>query len=133
MEFNPMAPSAEKAMLVTRDKLASFVGSGKVDVLATPMVVVLMEKAACELAQEYIEDTKTTVGTKINITHTAPTAEGMTLHARAQLVDEDGRTFRFLVQAWDEKGVVAEGEHERVAVTVGRFTMKALQRRDSKE
>ena len=87
MEYNPMAPSVEKEMRVTRDKLASFVGSGKVEVLATPMVVMLMEKAACELAQEFIEDTKTTVGTKININHTAPTAEGMTLHARTKTAE----------------------------------------------
>ena len=46
MEYNPMAPSVEKEMRVTRDKLASFVGSGKVEVLATPMVVMLMEKLA---------------------------------------------------------------------------------------
>ncbi len=77
---------------VTRDKLAVSVGSGSVEVYATPMVIALMEKAAAALAQEFIEDDCTTVGTAVSIEHIAATAEGVEVFAEAELISQNGRS-----------------------------------------
>lgn len=125
--------TAKKEMKVTPDKLARAVGSGDVEVLATPMVVALMENAAAELAQRGLEDCYTTVGTRISIDHTAPTAEGMTLTAEAVLTEIEGRIYRFAVRAWDEKGIVSQGTHERASVKRESFQKKALERKEAPE
>lgn len=113
---------------VTRDMLATSVGSGSVEVLATPMVAALMEGAAADLAQSGLEDVYTTVGTKLNIEHLNPTALGMTVTAEAELTSVEGRVFRFAVRAYDEGGLVAAGEHERVSIKREGFAEKAARR-----
>lgn len=105
--------------------LADAVGSGSLKVYATPMVVALMESAAAALAQEYMDDGCTTVGTMISIAHQSPTPLGARVQAKAELNEIDGRTFRFDVTAYDDAGVIARGTHERVSVKSGSFQKKA--------
>ena len=71
--------TASRKITVTEDMLASHVGSGSVDVFATPMVAALMEGAAADLAQSYLSDEFTTVGSKITVEHLCPTAAGVSL------------------------------------------------------
>lgn len=114
-----------KVMEVTEDKLAVTVGSGDLKVLATPMVVALMENAAAELAAQGLEEGITTVGTEISINHTSPTPAGALVWAKATLVESDGRNFKFEVEAYDKKNTVAKGTHSRVSVKADKFQIKA--------
>lgn len=110
---------------VTKDKLASTVGSGTVDVYATPMVVALMEKAAAALAKQYLGDEFTTVGTKIAIDHISATPLDAQVYATAELTESDGRKFVFIVEAYDGAGMIAKGSHERFSVHAEKFLKKA--------
>ncbi|MCI9274268.1 MAG: thioesterase [Clostridiales bacterium] len=128
MQELKVGAKATRQKKVTRDMLATSVGSGSVEVLATPMVAALMEGAAADLAQSGLEDVYTTVGTKLNIEHLNPTALGMTVTAEAELTSVEGRVFRFAVRAYDEGGLVAAGEHERVSIKREGFAEKAARR-----
>lgn len=113
---------------VTDDMLACSVGSGSVQVYATPMVVALMEKAASALAQQYVPEGCTTVGTNINIDHLAATASGAEVYATAELTESDGRRFEFAVEAYDNAGLIAKGTHQRFSVKIEKFLAKAEER-----
>lgn len=119
-----------RQLTVTKDQLAASVGSGTVEVFATPMVAALMEGAASDLAARYIEDSYTTVGSEICIKHLCPTAEGVVVTAEAELTKADGRFFEFKLTATDNAGVIATGTHTRVSVKKESFAKKALERKE---
>lgn len=111
---------------IEQPQLASAMGSGSLDVLATPAVVALMEYAASTLADELLGNRElTTVGTQIAIEHTSPTPVGAEVTATARLTGQDGRTFHFEVSAADQKGEIARGTHTRVSVKAKSFQQKA--------
>ena len=115
-----------KIITVKKENLASVVGSGSLDVLATPAVAALMEGAAAELAQSVINnDELTTVGTAISIEHTSPTPLGAEVEAEARLVKTEGRLFFFELTARDNAGEIAKGTHTRVSVKAEKFQKKA--------
>lgn len=115
-----------KKLTVKKDNLASVVGSGSLDVLATPAVAALMEGAAAELAQNVLDnDELTTVGTAISIEHTSPTPLGAEVEAEARLVKTEGRLFFFELTARDNAGEIAKGTHTRVSVKAEKFQKKA--------
>lgn len=113
---------------VTEEMLASVVGSGTVDVYATPMVVALMENAAAALAKESLDDEFTTVGTKIQIDHLSATPLGADVYATATLTESDGRKFIFTVEAYDNAGLIAKGTHERFSVNAKKFLSKVKEK-----
>lgn len=119
----------EEEEIVTPEKLASAVGSGEVPVYATPCLAALMEKAARILVQPWLEEGITTVGTALQLTHTAATPEGAAVRARAELIEADGRRFVFRITASDEAGSIGECIHERCTVKTARFLEKAQARR----
>lgn len=119
----------EKEFTVTEDMLADHVGSGSLPVLATPVLAALFEGAAAEIAQGFLPDGITSVGTEITVRHTAPTPCGAKLTVEAELTEQSDRTFRFRLTAADEAGQVASGEHERVSVKAERFAEKAQARK----
>ena len=126
-----MEEKAEKITVsetVTRDKLAVSAGSGSVEVYATPMVIALMEKAASELAEKFIAEDYTTVGTAVSIEQIAATAEGVEVSAEAELISHNGRSFEFYVTAYDNAGIIAKGTHSRFAVNAEKFLSKAKAR-----
>ena len=102
---------------------------GTADVFATPFMIALMEYAALTLVQPHLPEGIITLGTMVNITHTSPTLEGMTVRAQAELLETDGRRFLFRVTAWDDAGLIGEGTHERHTVKTDRFLEKAAARR----
>ena len=115
-----------KKLNVKKENLASVVGSGSLDVLATPAVAALMEGAAAELAQNLLDnDELTTVGTAISIEHTSPTPLGAEVEAEARLVKTEGRLFFFELTARDNAGEIAKGTHTRVSVKAEKFQKKA--------
>ncbi len=109
---------------VSSDKLASTIGSGSLDVFATPSMVALMEKSACDCLAEFLENDETTVGTELNIKHTAATPNGMNVTAEAVLTNINGREFTFEVKAFDECGMIGCGSHKRFLVYGEKFTAK---------
>ena len=119
---------AQAQTTVTAEKLAVAVGSGSLRVYATPMLTALMEAAACQAAAPYLEEGETTVGTALDICHTAATPEGMEVTASAELTEINGRELTFRVRAWDSAGEIGHGTHKRFVVNSGRFQEKAERR-----
>ena len=111
----------------TRDT-APHVGSGKIKVLATPVMVNLMEEAALNAVEGHLPAGFQTVGTRLDISHTAATPVGLRVVAGAELTRIDGRRLTFRVWAEDEKERIGEGSHERIVVNVARFDVRAQQK-----
>lgn len=116
---------------VTEEMLAVNVGSGSLRVLATPMVAAFFEGTAAALAQAELEDIFTTVGSKITVEHLNPTPLGGKVTVTAQLAEQDGRFYRFVLEARDNAGLIATGTHERVSVKKEQFSAKAQARLDA--
>lgn len=111
-------------VVVDKANCASAVGSGGLDVFATPSMVALMENAAMNAVAPCLPDGSTTVGSEINVTHTKPTGIGATVSATAELLSVDGRKLLFKVAAHDGVGLIGEGTHVRFVVDVERFLSK---------
>lgn len=112
-------------LTVSSNKLAVNVGSGSLEVFATPVMTMLMEKSTCNCLADYMENDETTVGTELNIQHVSATPEGMKVHAEAVLIAINGREFTFEVTAYDESGLIGKGTHKRFLVFGEKFTAKA--------
>ena len=114
-------------LTVTEDKLASKVGSGLVNVFATPMMIAAIEQTAAESVQKELQEGCTTVGTLVNVSHVAATPEGMMVMVDTELteVSPNGRMLTFKVTAADEAGLIGEGTHQRAVVFKERFEEKA--------
>ncbi len=110
--------------VVTESNTALAVGSGSLKVYATPAMLALMEKTACEALSGVLGEGETTVGTLLNVKHIAATPVGMTVTATAELLERDGRKLVFDVKAYDESGLIGEGSHERFIVLSDKFTEK---------
>ena len=112
---------------VEEGMLAAAVGSGEVRVLATPMMIMGMERAAMEAIRPCLPEGMTSVGTRVDISHMAPTPCGMKVRFEAKLtaVSANGRGLTFAVTAYDEVGPIGEGSHERVVVDREKFQSRA--------
>ena len=110
---------------VEREDTAKEVGSGSLLVYATPCMVALMEGAACEAIEEAMDDTKTTVGTELNIQHISATPVGLEVRAEAVVTAVEGKVITFEITAWDEAGEIGKGTHKRVIVPTQKFLEKA--------
>ncbi len=104
---------------------AKAMGSGGLEVLATPAMIALMEKASCESVQPHLEPGSGTVGTFMNVTHDAPSPVGMRIHCTSELVAADDRKLVFRVAAFDEAGKIGGGVHERCIIQNERFQSRA--------
>ncbi len=122
---------ATASVTVTEAQLAVTVGSGSLPVFATPMLAALMEKAACHAVADFLDDGETTVGTALDLAHTAATPEGMTVTATAEVTAVSGREITFSVTASDEVGLVGSGTHKRFLVKSVPFTKKAVARKEA--
>jgi fluoroacetyl-CoA thioesterase len=107
----------------TRDT-APHVGSGKIGVLATPIMVNLMEAAALAAVERYMPPGHQTVGTHLDVKHFAATPVGLRVRAHAELVKVEGRTLTFTIRAVDEREAIGEGVHERLIINVERFDQR---------
>lgn len=111
--------------VVTEDMLAVNVGSGSLRVLATPTVVALMEEASTKLADTFLDEGLTTVGTMVEIQHISPSPIGAKIKVESKLISNDSRSFKFEVTAYDNAGMIANGTHNRVSVKSEKFQKKA--------
>ncbi len=101
------------------------VGSGSLRVYATPCMAALMEGAACACLEEALPEGQTSVGTALNLRHTAATPVGMDVWAAASLTAVDGKKLTFEIEAFDETGKIGDAIHERFLVNEERFLQKA--------
>jgi fluoroacetyl-CoA thioesterase len=117
-----LAGSAE--LLVGEEHTAPRVGSGRVRVLATPVMINLMEAAALDAVERLLPAGHQSLGTHLDVGHYAATPVGMRLSATAVVTKVTGRTVEFRVEAFDEKERVGDGMHTRVVVNVERFDQR---------
>src|SRR3954452_14500680 len=116
---------AGSAELVGGDEqTAPRVGSGRVRVLATPVMINMMEAAALDAIEQLLPAGHQSLGTHLNVGHYAATPVGMRLRASAKVTKVTGRTVEFRVEAFDEKERVGDGTHTRVVVNVERFDQR---------
>jgi predicted thioesterase len=108
-------------IVVGEQHTAPHVGSGRVHVLATPVMVNLMEAAALQAVEGLLPAGHQTVGTHLDITHVAATPVGMRVRAHAEVTKVEQRTLTFSVYAEDEKERIGEGIHERIIINLERF------------
>jgi predicted thioesterase len=111
-------------LLVGIEHTAPKVGSGLVPVLATPVMINLIEAAALDAVERLLPDGHQSLGTRLDVRHFAATPIGMKVRASAELIKVEGRTLLFRVGAQDEKEPIGDGTHERVIVNVTRFDQR---------
>lgn len=110
---------------VTEYMTARVMGSGTLDVFATPSMIALIEETAWRSVAPQLESGMATVGTLLNVAHVAPTPVGMTVKCETELTEVDGRRLVFSVKVSDECGEIGRGTHERFIINEEKFQKKA--------
>ena len=110
---------------VTSNLTAAAVGSGTLNVYATPAMIALIEETAWKSVAPYLEEGQSTVGTRLDVSHVAPTPLGMTVRCETELTEVDGRRLVFAVNVYDEAGLIGKGTHERFIIMSEKFQAKA--------
>ena len=111
-------------LVVAEEHTAPRVGSGKVRVLATPVMINLFEAAALDAVDQHLPVGYQSLGTVLNVRHIAATPVGMKVSAVARIIKVEGRTVHLAVEAWDETELIGDGLHERVVVNVEKFSLR---------
>ena len=114
--------------LVSDNNTAQAACSGALPVFGTPFLCALMEEAAWKSIAPHLEAGQSTVGTRLDITHDSATPVGMKVWAESEVVQVDGKRLVLEVSAYDEKGLIGQGRHERFIVTDQRFLAKAARK-----
>lgn len=116
------------SIIVGDEHTAPRIGSGQIHVLATPVMINLFEAAALAACEHLLPAGHQSLGTLLNVSHTAATPVGMRVTATAEVVAVEGRTIKFRLKAVDERDVIGEGTHERVVVNVAKFELRVQQK-----
>ena len=114
----------KEELIVCDENSALAMGSGTLKVFATPSMAALMELTAWKSVAPYLEKGQCTVGTKLNLNHTASTPIGMKVFCESELVAVEGRKLVFKIIVKDECGVIGDSEHERFIVEDVKFQNK---------
>jgi fluoroacetyl-CoA thioesterase len=120
--------SGSAALIVGDEHTAPSIGSGKVRVLATPVMINLIEAAALAAVEHLLQPGYQSLGTHLDVHHIAATPVGMKVVATARVTRVEGRTVVFAVEARDEKDLIGHGTHERVVVNVAKFDQRVQQK-----
>lgn len=115
---------------VTEENTALSMGSGTLQVFATPAMIALMEETAWKSVAEFLEEGEGTVGIQLHVAHLSATPLGMTVCCESELTEIDGRRLVFKITAYDEVGLIGEGTHERFIVKNEKFQAKANGKRN---
>ena len=123
----------QKTETVTEERTARRIGSGALPVYGTPYMAALMESAAMEALQGFLDAGQGSVGTRLDITHDAPTPVGMAVTAEAEItgVSANGKLVEFRVRAWDERGDIGQGSHTRAVIHEERFLSRCNAKLDT--
>ncbi len=127
----PLGLAGEVSIMVTEQVTARHMGSGAVQVFATPEMVRLMEKAAVTALAPRLAPGQHSVGTLVNVRHLAASPVGATVTARAELIAVDGRRLTFRVSADDGSDTIGEGIHERALIDMARFEDRVARKRQA--
>jgi predicted thioesterase len=124
--IEPLVPGLEghAATHVTDALTAPTVGSGSVNVYATPSMIALMEAAAVDCVERYLAPGQATLGVHLDVNHTAATPPGLAVKAKATLVAVDGRKLTFEIEARDAHEKIGSARHTRIVVDTERFNAK---------
>src|SRR3954467_1123569 len=117
----PAGLTGTAELVVGEQHTAPRVGSGRIRVLATPVMINLIEAAALAAVEQSLPENHQRLGTHLDVTHIAATPVGMRVRATAEVLRVEGRTVYFKVRAEDERELIGEGTHERVVVNLERF------------
>lgn len=109
---------------VTKEVTAARIGSGLVEVFATPMMIALMENTCAQSVLPHLQAGESTVGTHVNVSHCAATPVGMKVYCESELIEVERRKLTFKVAAYDERGLIGEGVHERFVIDNEKFQAK---------
>jgi predicted thioesterase len=120
-------------LLVAEEHTAPSIGSGKVRVLATPVMINLIEAAALAAIEHLLDAGYQSLGTRLDVRHIAATPVGMRVSAHAEVVRAEGRIVHFRVEARDERELIGDGTHERVVVNVSKFDARVQRKLRSPE
>lgn len=118
--------------VVTNELTAKVMGSGELEVYATPAMIALMEETAYKSVSSELKEGEGSVGTRMQVEHVAASPVGMKITCKSELLEVDGRKLVFSVEAYDEKGLIGKGMHERFIVQNDRFQKKADEKMDEK-
>ena len=121
----------EATLVVETTHTASHLGSGGVDVLATPSMIALMEDEARTMVDPKLDPGQMSVGVNLNVTHLAATPTGMRVTARAEFLAVDGRNLTFKVEAHDEREKIGEGTHTRAIINLERFMARTKEKAET--
>jgi predicted thioesterase len=126
VDLSKLVPGLEghAEIVVGEQHTAPRIGSGRVRVLATPVMINLMEAAALDAVENLIPAGHQSLGTHLDVRHIAATPVGMKVRATAKLLSVDGRTLEFRVEAHDERDLIGDGTHTRLVVNVARFDQR---------
>jgi fluoroacetyl-CoA thioesterase len=126
MKFETVQPglTGEVRLVVGREHTAQHLGSGSVEVFATPQMVLLMERAGVAAVDPLLPEGYRTVGGHLDVRHLAPTPVGFEVVATAELLEVDGRRLTFAVQAHDGVDPIGEGIHHRFIINVPEFAQR---------
>lgn len=120
--------TGEAGMIVGEEHTAKSVGSGKVGVLATPVMINLIEAAALQAIEAHLPEGHQSLGTFLEISHIAATPVGMRVTAIAELVKVEGRHLELKVSARDEVEEIGAGMHHRIVVNVAKFDARVARK-----
>jgi fluoroacetyl-CoA thioesterase len=128
--FEAIVPGlkGEVRLVVAEEHTAQHLGSGAVKVLATPQMILLMERAGVAAVDHLLPEGYRTVGARLDVRHQAPTPIGLEARATAELMEVQGRRLIFRVEVHDEVELVGEGMHERAIINVHRFSERVAQK-----
>jgi fluoroacetyl-CoA thioesterase len=121
----PVGATGEFALVVQPEHLANrFKDSALPPVLATPVMIMIMENAALNAIKPYLDPGESAVGTAIDIRHLAPTPSGARVVGTAEVTAVEGRRVAFIVRARDDEEEIGSGTHERVVVDLARLARR---------
>lgn len=126
MDLPKLTPglTGTKSLVVGPEHTAIRVGSGRMDILATPVLVTICEAASLVACDGAMPEGLASLGVHVDVRHIAPTPVGMRVTATARLVAVEDRLLTFRLEARDEKETIGQGTHQRVIVDVERFTAR---------
>jgi fluoroacetyl-CoA thioesterase len=126
----PVGANGTFEQVIETVHLASHLDSSLASVLSTPTMVAMMEEAAINAIKPYLDAGESSVGTAIEISHTAATPPGHRARAEAEVTKVDGRRLEFSVRAFDDVEQIGSGSHRRAVIDAAKFNdrIKAKQK-----
>jgi predicted thioesterase len=116
--------SGTSTLTVAPDHTAPRIGSGRIAVLATPVMINVIEAAALAAMEHLLPEGHQSLGIHLDVRHFAATPVGLTVTATAEVTAIEGRTITFRVEARDDCEAIGDGTHQRVVVNVDRFDQR---------